>query len=286
MQDEGPPATSLANALALLDTAIERTLGAEPGVCLLLDRFDALFGLPDFETIASNLRALRDAFKYRLTYATAARRPLASHSELAELFFGHTIWLGPLSRSDAMWSARRDARRFAAGSNQAWSDTVLTHLMDVTWGYPSFLRAACEAVAAGAEPSLDSLRAHPAVIRRLAEFWADQPSSQAIRSSGLEGHPLLSGGPEKTVQTIDTSQLTAKEALLLVYLQAHRGEVCEKDELVQAVWPEDVIFEQGVRDESLAQLVRRLRVKIEPDPASPSYIHTVPGRGYLYKEGG
>jgi two-component system KDP operon response regulator KdpE len=61
--------------------------------------------------------------------------------------------------------------------------------------------------------------------------------------------------------------------------------VCEKDDLIQAVWPEDKIFEQGIRDDSLAQLVRRLRKKIEPDPASPRRIHTIPGRGYRFKPG-
>jgi DNA-binding response OmpR family regulator len=80
----------------------------------------------------------------------------------------------------------------------------------------------------------------------------------------------------------DTSRLTAKEALLFEYLRSHPGQVCTKDELVQAVWPEDQIYEQGVRDDSLAQLVRRTRIKIEPDPSTPLYLHTIPGRGYKF----
>jgi DNA-binding winged helix-turn-helix (wHTH) protein len=48
------------------------------------------------------------------------------------------------------------------------------------------------------------------------------------------------------------------------------------------VWPEDRVFERGVRDDSLAQLVRRLREKIEPDPSAPRFILTVPGRGYRF----
>jgi len=58
--------------------------------------------------------------------------------------------------------------------------------------------------------------------------------------------------------------------------------VCEKDDLIRAVWPEDRIYEQGIRDDSLAQLVRRLREKIEPDPSNPRYIQTIPGRGYRF----
>ena len=70
--------------------------------------------------------------------------------------------------------------------------------------------------------------------------------------------------------------------LLLEYLQHHPDEVCSKDDLVRAVWPEDLIYERGIRDDSLAQLVRRLRVKIEPDSSAPRFIQTVPGRGYRY----
>jgi DNA-binding response OmpR family regulator len=129
-----------------------------------------------------------------------------------------------------------------------------------------------------------ALSRHPAVTRRASEFWADEPDERALRQSGLWGQPLLDAArPQMAGLDIDASQLTAKENLLLEYFVQHAGEVCEKDELVRAVWPEDVIYEQGVRDESLAQLVRRLRVKIEPDPGEPRYIHTAPGRGYIFK---
>jgi len=130
-------------------------------------------------------------------------------------------------------------------------------------GIPSFLRAACEAYAAGVPAEVGALCAHPAVERRVAEFWADHPGTEAIEHSGLAGHPFLGDKPRlfKSQPEFNSAQLTAKEHLLLEYLQAHAGTVCEKDNLIRAVWPEDVIFEQGIRDESLAQLVRRLRVK-------------------------
>jgi len=116
------------------------------------------------------------------------------------------------------------------------------------------------------------------------EFWADGPEAEMIEQSRLAGHPFLEAAPRPPEgDAFDTSNLTAKENKLLEYFIAHAGEVCEKDDLVRAVWPEDVIYERGIRDESLAQLVRRLRVKIEPDPGQPNYIHTVPGRGYLFR---
>ena len=44
-----------------------------------------------------------------------------------------------------------------------------------------------------------------------------------------------------------------------------------------AVWPEDRIYGQGIRDDSLAQLVRRLREKIEPNPSAPNSSKPFPG---------
>ena len=94
----------------------------------------------------------------------------------------------------------------------------------------------------------------------------------------------LKTGQTAPVKTrFDTAQLTANEFRLLTHLQTHVGTVCAKDDLIRAVWSEELILE-GLRDDSLAQLVRRLRQKIEPDPSKPRFIHTAPGRGYMYRE--
>lgn len=243
-------------------------------LCLLFDRFDLLTHPPQ-PALYNNLRVLRDAHKYRLTFVVATRQPLDADSELAELFYAHTLWLGPLSVSDARWNVRRYAERIGA----EWGPETEEALVEVSGGYPSFLRAACEAHAAGAVAEFEALTAHPAVQRRLAEFWRDSPDEEALEASGLAELPLLKVGrpPE-----FDPASLTAKEAQLLAFFQAHAGEVCSKDALIRAVWPEDRIYEAGVRDDSLAQIVRRLRVKIEADPSDPQFIQTVPGRGYLF----
>ena len=124
-----------------------------------------------------------------------------------------------------------------------------------------------------------ALSAHPAVRARLAEFWADQPSPAELQAAHLEAIPLLHAGRPPN---FDLAQLTDKEHRLLQCLMAEPNQVVEKDALARAVWSEDRLYTRGVRDDSLAQLVRRLREKIEPDPAHPRFILTVPGRGYRF----
>ncbi len=280
---EGPGAAHSAqdHEIDRLETAIARRLSqSSGGLCLLFDRYDAL---PKEErALASGpLRALRDAFKYQLTYVIASRRPLDPTDELAELFYANTLWLGPLSQQDARWSAEQYAHR----RGLAWDEATITQLLSMSWGYPSLLRACCEAYAscggsasaggaASAGTSLDpgALREHPAVQRRVQEFWADGPTPEDVRRSGLTGQPLLSAA--QPAVSAESPDLTASEHRLLAYFQAHAGEVCGKDDLIRAVWPEDRVI-NGLRDDSLAQLIRRLRQKIGAE-----LIQAIPGRGY------
>ena len=262
--------TEPAGGLRALERLVEAGLRQGPGLYLLFDRFDALND-PARETAGSGLRALRDRFKYKLAYVTATRRPPSAGGELAELFYANTLWLGPLARADALWSAGQYARRRGLD----WDQARLERLVELSGGYPSFLRAACEAHAAGCGLEADALCAHPVVRRRLDEFWSDQPRAEELRLAGLAGHPWLAQAmpPER----IDPVELTASEQRLLEYLRGRAGQVCAKDDLIAAVWPEEAVS-AGLRDDSLAQLVHRLREKI-----GARWVQTVPGRGYRFQ---
>jgi DNA-binding response OmpR family regulator len=72
--------------------------------------------------------------------------------------------------------------------------------------------------------------------------------------------------------------LSPKEYLLLAYLHGRRGQVCSKEEIGRAVWPEYVAGD--VFDYQIENLVRRLRTRIEMDPANPRLLFTVRGLGY------
>jgi len=71
--------------------------------------------------------------------------------------------------------------------------------------------------------------------------------------------------------------LSPKEFALLVYLEHRTGEICSKDEISRAVWPE---YQEAVYDYQIENLVRRLRTKIEIDPNNPQLLLTMRGLGY------
>ncbi len=75
-----------------------------------------------------------------------------------------------------------------------------------------------------------------------------------------------------------TSTLTDLEYRLLLLLYGQLNKICDKYQIVEAVWGEDYIDQ--VDDARIDKLLSRLRAKIEPDPREPQYIITVRGRGY------
>jgi hypothetical protein len=264
----------VAGALELFAAVESYLAGSQRVLCFLLDRTERLRADKQ-EKLWNNLRALRDTHKYRLCYVLARRAELQPDNEFAELFFGNTLWLGPLSEADTLWNIARFQQRV----KQGWPQEDIQAIASLSGGYPSLVKALCEVKAQSGAMDYEAVSMHPAVRRRIEEFWADAPTEEMLRRSVLDGHRLLKSGQ---VAALDTAELTAKEHALLSYLQAHPGEVCEKHILIEAVWPEDKVYEAGIRDDSLAQLVRRLRGKIEPDPGEPRYILTVPGRGYRF----
>lgn len=71
--------------------------------------------------------------------------------------------------------------------------------------------------------------------------------------------------------------LSPKQYALLHLLWSRRGLPCSREEIARAVWPE---CPQHVYDYQVQSLVKRLRLKIEPDPSRPGVVLTVRGRGY------
>lgn len=76
-------------------------------------------------------------------------------------------------------------------------------------------------------------------------------------------------------------ELSKKEHLLFTFLKSKIGNICEREEIIQAVWPE--VEEFGISDWAIDRLVARLRVKLKAQNAKFE-IQTVKTRGYKMVE--
>jgi DNA-binding response OmpR family regulator len=102
------------------------------------------------------------------------------------------------------------------------------------------------------------------------------------RSSGNEIAQMTFGelevSPEQGVVLLRGEQvhLTKTEFKLLVELASGPSKVFSRETLLEKVWGYDYFGDGRLVDVH----VRRLRTKIEPDPADPRYVVTVRGLGY------
>jgi len=85
--------------------------------------------------------------------------------------------------------------------------------------------------------------------------------------------PLRRAVRTRSGATID---LTPKEYRVLHYLLVNQDRILSAEKIIDHVWG---YHDRGARA-LLKQVVRRLRTKIEPNPARPRYLKTVRGIGY------
>lgn len=77
--------------------------------------------------------------------------------------------------------------------------------------------------------------------------------------------------------------LSLKQYRLLEFLYAQDGGVCTRDQVISAVWLEDEI--EGVSEQALDAVVRRLRDRLAEIDPSHQYIVTVRGHGFRFDSG-
>lgn len=101
-----------------------------------------------------------------------------------------------------------------------------------------------------------------------------------------EGH-VLSAGPvrmdtERHQVTIENKLVNfpLKEFELLEFLMRNSGRVLTRMQLIDRVWGNDYVGDTKTLDVH----IKRLRAKIEKDPANPVHIHTVRGLGYKMED--
>lgn len=109
-----------------------------------------------------------------------------------------------------------------------------------------------------------------AVLRRLEE----RPAEAKIECNGI--------AVDRAARRVSVRgchvQLTRREFDLLAFFASHPGQAFSQDELLAAVWPPG--FDSA--GSTVHVHVRRLRTKIEDDPARPARLQTMWGFGYRF----
>jgi two-component system response regulator RegX3 len=83
---------------------------------------------------------------------------------------------------------------------------------------------------------------------------------------------------DRHIITVNGEQVAIplKEFELLEFLMRNAGRVLTRVQLIDRVWGSDYVGDTKTLDVH----IKRLRAKIEKDPANPEHIQTVRGMGY------
>ncbi|MBM7790252.1 response regulator transcription factor [Tenggerimyces flavus] len=116
-----------------------------------------------------------------------------------------------------------------------------------------------------------------ALLRRTRPAIADESSDAEMVIDSVGPSALVLSHRAGTVRRgEDDIHLTLTEFRLLSELASVPGRVVSRRSLLETVWDRDYFGDERIVDVH----VRRLRAKIEPDPAHPCLILTVRGLGY------
>jgi two-component system response regulator RegX3 len=136
----------------------------------------------------------------------------------------------------------------------------------------------------GLELGADDYVTKPYSSRELIARVRAVLSRQCDEDSGVDGN--LEAGPvrmdvERHKVSINGSDVAfpLKEFELLEFLVRNSGRVLTRSQLIDRVWGSDYFGDTKTLDVH----VKRLRAKIEADPANPVFIQTVRGLGYKFE---
>src|SRR5207247_4103520 len=103
---------------------------------------------------------------------------------------------------------------------------------------------------------------------------------EELLPGALEAGPVRMDVERHTVSVGGTPvQLPLKEFELLEMLLRNAGRVLTRGQLIDRIWGADYVGDTKTLDVH----IKRLRAKVEPDPANPKYLTTVRGLGYKFE---
>jgi two-component system response regulator RegX3 len=88
--------------------------------------------------------------------------------------------------------------------------------------------------------------------------------------------------PDQHIVTVDSVEVSMplKEFELLYLLAVNAGRVLPRETLIDRVWGSDYVGDTKTLDVH----IKRIRAKVESDPARPTRIVTIRGLGYKFEK--
>ena len=114
-------------------------------------------------------------------------------------------------------------------------------------------------------------------IKSVMRRYSNETSDGIIKINNLK----INTNEAKVYKNNEEIILTAKEYRLLLILLSNRGKVLSRTALLENIWD---VAGDFVEDNTLTVYIKRLRDKIEEDPAKPEFIKTVRGLGYVIEK--
>jgi two-component system response regulator RegX3 len=132
----------------------------------------------------------------------------------------------------------------------------------------------------GADDYVTKPFSHRELVARIRAVLRRQGEPDDLVDAALEAGPVRMD-VERHVVTVagEAIALPLKEFELLELLLRNAGRVLTRMQLIDRIWGADYVGDTKTLDVH----VKRLRAKIEPDPALPRYLVTVRGLGYKFE---
>ena len=262
----------------------------------IIDHFEELLERGD-QNLFNQLRVVRDSSKYHVTYLIVIGRQLdlSAYANQLENFFELITETKFYFPACSLEETNEVIDIIAKRLELTLAETAQEAIYQYSGGIPALIKSW---LLRGQEQVNASQRAQGTLNRIWSALTISQQQSlQSLLKNNVpvedkallqwkvvENNKILSQalqdfiGQQQPLKNIDTlhNNLTATEFRLYEHLKQHPDQICDRDHLIAAAWPED--NPEGVSDEALDQAMSRLRRKLSGHDYE---VKTIKGRGYL-----
>ncbi|MBI1863364.1 helix-turn-helix domain-containing protein [Candidatus Microgenomates bacterium] len=270
---------------------------------IFFNRFDRVINMIS-EAFIDNVHGMYDASDHKLSCVFTSYRPLADfYGRKMPFDLFYTRYLKPADRENVNTQIDQYQTKYKVHFDTKTRDA----LVELSGGHFHYLRLLMDILReAKTDPeALESTALHEERILLLCEeLWESlndeekhKLSRVAVSESKQEmpAYLLNTGMVQNGVifsplfkdfikeknkaskHAVQSLEFTRKEHALFLVLQEHVGAICDRDAIIDKVWPESA--EDGISDWSIDKLMERLREKIKKQ-GLPYQVVTVRTRGY------